>query len=124
MDIRLNRFDGPCESRVFLHFLFDGLYRMHDRGMVAVSEPHPDTLEAERRELFHEEHGDLARVGDFLRAAARFEKLVLGNVEFLGDSVDDRFDSDAALDVRDDVGDDLPCERNADVLLEKARLHR
>lgn len=120
VDVRLDRFDDPCKRRVFLHFLFDGLYRMHDRGMIAVSKAHPDALEAERRELFHEEHGDLTRVGDFLRAAARFEELVFGNVEFLGNGVNDRFDSDATLDVRNDVRDDLPCERNADVLLEKA----
>lgn len=124
VDVRLDRFDYSCKSRVFLHFLFDGLYRVHDRGMVAVSESHSDAFEAERRELLHEEHGDLARMGDFLCAASRFEELVFGNVEFLGDGVDDRFDSDATLDVWNDVRDDLPRERNADVLLEKARLHR
>ena len=75
----LEAFDQAGEARVGFHLFLDALDGVDDGGMVLAAKTGTDALQADGGEFAHEEHGDLACLGDFLRAAARFDKLGFGN---------------------------------------------
>ena len=75
----LEAFDQAGEARVGFHLFLDALDGVHDGGVVLAAEARTDALQADGGTLAHEEHGDLAGLGDFLGAAAGFRELGLGD---------------------------------------------
>src|SRR5690242_2188022 len=63
--------DALPEGRFFLHHLGDALEAVDDGGVIAAPKRAPDLDELHAEELAHQEHGDLARDREVLRARLR-----------------------------------------------------
>ena len=97
---------------------------MHDGGVVFAAKTGTDALQADGGEFAHEEHGDLASLRDFLRAAARFDELGFGNFVVLRYGMEHGVKAYAAAERRCYFGDDLLCDIHVDVVAHEARLER
>src|ERR671914_341905 len=88
---------------------------VHHRGVVAAAERLPYLRQGLIGELAREVHGDLARVGEVLRAALS-DEVGLGDAEVAADLVLDELDRDLAVRlVREYVPQDLLGERHAEL---------
>ena len=124
MDGVLQAFDKACKTRIGFHLFLDALDGVNDGGVILAAKAGADALQADGGELAHEEHGDLASLGDFLRAAARFDKLGFGNFVVLRYGMEHGVKAYAAAERRCDFGDDLLCDVHVDVVAHEARLER
>ena len=120
----LQTFDKACEARVGFHLFLDAFDGVDDGGVVLAAKARADALQTDGGELAHEEHGDLASLGDFLGAAARFDELCLGNFVMLRYGMEHGVKAYAAAERRGYFGDNLLCDVHVDVVAHEARLER
>ena len=92
--------------------------------MVFAAKAGTDALQADGGELAHEEHGDLAGLGNFLGAATRFDELGLGDFVVLRYGMEHGVEAYAAAERRGDFCDDFLRDVHVDVVAHEARLER